>query len=81
MFIDDAEGADFGADGPDFGCHIDNQFIFVDEAVIAVAATLASSIQTGNCLRKRNEKNVEWDTRTSYSEIWTINGDEQIEKK
>lgn len=59
MFIDDAEGADFGADGPDFGCHIDNQFIFVDEAVIAVAATLASSIQTGNCLRKRNEKNVE----------------------
>lgn len=50
MFVDDAEGANFSANGPDFRRHIHNQFIFVDESVVAAVPTdtPAGSIQTGN---------------------------------
>lgn len=46
VFVDDAEGADFGTDGPDFRRDIDNQLIFVDQTVVA-AGTPGRPIQTG----------------------------------
>jgi hypothetical protein len=52
MFVDDTKGADFGSNGSDFRRHIDNQFIFVDESVVAAAITTSHtpgrSIQTWN---------------------------------
>ena len=45
MFVDDAKGADFGADGTDFRCHIHDQLIFVDQTMVT-SGTPGCSIQT-----------------------------------
>lgn len=50
MLVDDAEGADLGADGADLGRHVDDQLVLVDEAVVAcVVAAPRRHIQTGHC--------------------------------
>ena len=47
MFVDDAEGADIGAGSADLGCDIDDELIFVDQAMISAA--LRHQIQTRDC--------------------------------